>query len=70
MVTHRGFPNRWRALEMVSTSILARGVSDLHATSLSDAARGGDLMRIELTWGPESADGADQASVLVDIGER
>jgi hypothetical protein len=69
ILNDRTFPNRWRALETLSTSILAQGVSDLHATTVSDTTRGGELMRIQLRWGPESVDGPDQASALVDIGE-
>lgn len=69
------FCNRWRADPRMTPLILARGVSDMRLEPVGIAedewdeqGKWGGFQRLllSLTWAPDSADGADEASVLVD----
>jgi hypothetical protein len=69
------FCDHWRADPRVVPLVLARGVSDMRVERVGSAqdewvawGRWGGLqrLRLALTWAPDSADGADEASVLVN----
>jgi hypothetical protein len=69
------FCRRWRADPGVTALVLGRGVSDMRVDTIGDqedqwnqSGQWGALqrLRVTLTWPDDSADGADEASVLVD----
>ena len=69
------FCNRWRAHPEVMPLVLARGVSDMRVEQVvSDQDEwvawgtwgGLQRLRLSLTWAPDSTDGPDEASVLVN----
>ncbi len=60
------FCDRWRADPRVGSVVLIAGVSDMWVEPLELPQEGSQRLRIELTWASDSADGADEASVLVD----
>ena len=69
------FCRRWRADARVRRLVLGRGVADMRIEPVGDqqdqwgeSGQWGVLerLRLTLTWAPDSADGADEASVLVD----
>ncbi len=69
------FCRRWRADARVSSLVLGRDVADMRIEPVSDqqeqwgeSGQWGVLerLRLTLTWAPDSADGADEASALVD----
>ena len=69
------FCRRWRADARVRSLVLGRGVADMRVEPVGfqqeqwgESGRLGVLerLRLTLTWAPDSADGADEASVLVD----
>ncbi len=60
------FCDRWRADPRVGSMVLIAGVSDMWVEPLEPPQEGSQRLRIELTWASDSADGADEASVLVD----
>ena len=69
------FCRRWRADPGVTALVLGRGVSDMRVETIGDqedqceqSCQWGALqrLRVTLTWAADSADGADEASVLVD----
>ncbi len=60
------FCDRWRADPRVGSMVLIAGVSDMRVEPLEPPQEGSQRLRIELTWASDSADGADEASVLVD----
>lgn len=64
-LTGRSFCDRWRNDPAVQTRVLATGVDEMQLQR-ADTEGGGELLRIALTWGPESADGQDEASIVVD----
>jgi len=69
------FCRRWRADPGVNGLVLGRGVSDMRVETVGgqedqweQSGQWGALqrLRVTLTWADDSADGADEASVLVD----
>ena len=60
------FCDRWRADSRVESIVLIAGVSDMWVEPLEPPQEGSQRLRIELTWASDSADGADEVSVLVD----
>ncbi len=69
------FCRRWRADARVRRLVLGRGVADMRVEPVGlqqdqwgESGEWGVLqrLRLTLTWAPDSADGADEASVLVD----
>lgn len=73
--TGPAFCDRWRADPRVEPVVLATGVSDMQVERVgspaaewaSDGESGGlQRLRVALTWAGDSADGPDEASVLVD----
>jgi hypothetical protein len=69
------FCNRWRARPDVVPLVLARGVSDMRVERVGSVqdewvawGKWGGLqrLRLSLTWASDSADGPDEASVLVN----
>ncbi len=69
------FCRRWRADARVRRLVLGRGVADMRVEPVDDQqeqwGESGRLsvlqrLRLTLTWAPNSAEGADEASVLVD----
>jgi len=69
------FCRRWRADPDVDRLVLGRGVSDMRVETVGgqedqwgESGQWGALqrLRVTLTWAADSADGADEASVLVD----
>ena len=69
------FCRRWRADPGVNSLVLGRGVSDMRVETVGlqedqweQSGQWGALqrLRVTLTWADDSADGADEASVLVD----
>ncbi|MCH8343783.1 MAG: hypothetical protein IH983_07335 [Planctomycetes bacterium] len=60
------FCDRFRADPRVGSMVLIAGVSDMRVEPLQPPQEGSQRLRIELTWASDSADGADEASVLVD----
>ena len=60
------FCDRWRADPRVGSVVLIAGVSDMWVEPLEPPQEGSQRLRIELTWASDSADGDDEASVLVD----
>ncbi len=69
------FCERWRADPRVGSLVLGRGVSDMRVETVGDAQDQWELsgtwgglqrLRLTLTWASDSADGADEASVLID----
>jgi len=69
------FCRRWRADPGVNGLVLGRGVSDMRVETVGgqedqweQSGQWGALqrLRLTLTWAADSADGADEASVLVD----
>jgi hypothetical protein len=59
------FCDAWRTSPGVGRHLVATGISDLQAAWL-DAGGGEPALQIFLTWTEDSADGADEASVLID----
>ncbi len=69
------FCRRWRANAHVRSLVLGRDVADMRIEPVGlqqeqwgESGEWGVLqrLRLTLTWAPDSADGADEASVLVD----
>ncbi|MHC4414848.1 MAG: hypothetical protein ACYS0G_06145 [Planctomycetota bacterium] len=60
------FCDRWRADPRVVPLILITGVSDIRIEPLGTPWEGTQRLRIGLTWAPDSVDGPDEASVVVD----
>ena len=69
------FCRRWRADARVRSLVLGRDVADMRVETVGlrqeqwgQSGEWGVLqrLRLTLTWAPDSADGADEASVLVD----
>ena len=60
------FCNQWRAGPEVMARVIGAGVSDMRVEPVEAGPTGPALLRISLTWGPNSTDGPDEASVLVD----
>ncbi len=69
------FCNRWRADPDVDVLVLGRGVSNMRIETVGEqqdqwgeSGRWGALqrLRLTLTWAADSADGADEASVVMD----
>ncbi|MCH6550395.1 MAG: hypothetical protein IH804_00065, partial [Planctomycetes bacterium] len=60
------FCDRWRAEPDVMARMIGAGVSDMRVEPVEGGPTGPALLRISLTWGPDSTDGPDEASVLVD----
>jgi hypothetical protein len=73
--TSAEFCRRWRADERVKSVVLGRGVANMRIEPVGEqqdqwgeSGQWGALqrLRLTLTWGRDSVDGADEASVLVD----
>ncbi len=73
--TSADFCRRWRADERVKSVVLGRGVANMRIERVDEqqeqwgeSGEWGALqrLRLTLTWGQDSVDGADEASVLVD----
>ncbi len=60
------FCTQWRAEPDVTARVIGAGVSDMRVEPVEGGPTGPALLRISLTWGPDSTDGPDEASVLVD----
>ncbi len=60
------FCTQWRAEPDVMARMIGAGVSDMRVEPVEGGPTGPALLRISLTWGPDSTDGPDEASVLVD----
>ncbi len=63
-VERPGFADQWRANPEVSPRILATGISDMQLERPSV-----ELLRIVLTWAPDSADGKDVAAALIAMAD-
>ena len=61
-----GFCDRWRADPNVWPTVLATGVADMRVEQTGRPYEATQRLRITLTWSSDSADGPDEASVLVD----
>lgn len=61
-----GFCDRWRADPLVAPTVLATGVADMRLEQTGRPYEATQRLRITLTWSPESSDGPDEASLLVD----
>ena len=57
-----GFASRFRALPMTQRHVVATGIRTMRTTVLSDNDAGSVTLRLELTFGPESADGEGAVS--------
>lgn len=57
-----GFRDRWRGNPEIAPRILATGISDMKLDMIAK-----DMLRIVLTWAPDSADGEDEASALIEL---
>lgn len=62
----RSFCDRFRADPKTTARVLVRAVSDMRVERLDGAPPQAQRLRVSLTWSAESADGADEASVVVD----
>jgi hypothetical protein len=64
------FGAAWRSRRDVSRRVVAAGVSDLAVETVVDIEAGRQMLRISFTWAPETTDGADEATALVDVVRR
>lgn len=64
------FCKRWRGDSAVSSRVIAAGVSDFRADWGDEAGNGRSQLRLALTWADDSADGADEAALLVEVSSK
>jgi len=66
LLSQTSFCDRWRASPQVKAQVIATGISDLEVEMLGPEGDELSLLRLTLRWGGNSADGAQEASVLVN----
>lgn len=66
----RDFCHKWRDNPDIQPRLIAAGISDMQIEVVPSGEQGRRLLHIALTWARESADGPDEASVLIDVVMR
>jgi len=66
-VVQPSFCDRWRAAPAVQPRVIASGISDMKIERTGQASLGLSLLRLSLRWIGDSADGAVEASALIDL---
>jgi hypothetical protein len=70
VVTNPAFCERWRMMSYVRPQIVGTGISDMSLTCLPGRTGELSLLRLTLTWEPDSSDGAGEASALIERGRK
>lgn len=70
LMSQSAFCDRWRALPMVQPRVIARGISDMEVERQTGPQGELSLLRLSLTWGSDSTDGASEVSRVIDLGSR